>query len=56
MIEEAFVGTAQVVEAGLAVRRADEAVLGAFAVAEMADFALAAVARQRIGFGMFAFA
>ena len=47
MIEETFVGTAQVVEAGFAVRRADEAVLGAFAVAELAgpSFTLTAIVR-----------
>ncbi len=48
--EEGFVGGAEVVEAGVAVGGEDEAVLGAFAVAGEADFAVTAVFWEGVGF------
>jgi hypothetical protein len=49
--EEGLVAGAEVVEAGLAVRREDEAVLRALAVAGEADGALAAVAGEGVALG-----
>ena len=51
MIEEFLVRGAQVIQAGLAIRGANESVLRAFAVAQEAYFAFAAIAGQGIGLG-----
>src|SRR5438876_691980 len=48
MVEEVLVARAEVVEARLAVRRRDEAILGTASVAGEADVALAAVPRQGV--------
>src|SRR5436190_9364539 len=48
VVEERLVARAEVVEAGLTVRRLDEPVLGAAAVTGEADVALPAVARKRV--------
>jgi hypothetical protein len=46
VLEEAFVARAKVIQPGLAVGRADEAMLGALTVAGKADIASAAITGQ----------
>ena len=48
--EEGLVACAQVVQPGLAIRRREEAVFRALAVAREADRAVTAILRQRVAF------
>jgi len=48
--KEMLVAGAEIVQARLSIRRPEEAMLGAFAVAGEANGTLAAVARQRVQF------